>query len=262
MTDTAQALTEAFALTGRTALVTGAGSGLAESIAMTLARAGASVVAAHDDPAEAERVAAAIRAAGGQARAARCDPADESSVLALFADLAGRGETADIVILGAMMQGGVPATEMTAGQWDAMFAVNTRGAFLTAREAIRQLRAAGRPGRIIALSTIGSQHPVLTGNAAYGASKAALNQLCRTLAFEHAGDGILVNAILPGAIPGNAPKMEGAMPLGGPGANTERHLLGYGKPGDVGWLAVYLAGPSGSYITGQTFRIDGGFAIG
>lgn len=256
------ALEQALALSGRLALVTGAGSGLAETIAVTLARAGAAVICAHDDLAEAERVAAAIRGEGGRARAVICDPAGEASVLALFTDLAERGETADVIVLGAMMQGGVPAIEMTGTQWDAMYAVNARGAFLTAREAIKALKAARMPGRIIALSTMGSEHPVLVGNAAYGSSKAALNQLCRMLAYEHAADRILVNAILPGAIPGNAPKMEGAVFAGGPGADQARHLLGYGNPADVGWLAVFLAGPSGGYITGQTITIDGGFGVG
>ena len=261
MTDATAALTQAFGLAGKTALVTGAGSGLAETIAATLAAAGAEVICAHDELSEGERVAAAIREAGGAARAAECDPSDESSVLALFDELDKRGELADVIVIGAMMQGGVPAIEMSAAQWDSMYAVNARGAFLTAREAIRRLKAAARPGRIIALSTMGSQHPVLIGNAAYGSSKAALNQLCRMLAHEHAGDGILCNAILPGAIPGNAPKMAGAVFAGGPGADSARHLLGFGKPADVGWLAVYLAGPSAGYITGQTFTIDGGFRV-
>ena len=256
------ALEQAFTLSGRLALVTGAGSGLAETIAMTLALAGAEVICAHDDLAEAERVAAAIRGAGGMARSLLCDPTDEASVLALFGDLSGRGQTADVVVLGAMMQGGVPAIQMSAAQWDAMYAINARGAFLTAREAIKGMKAAQKPGRIIALSTMGSEHPVLIGNAAYGSSKAALNQLCRMLAYEHAADRILVNAILPGAIPGNAPKMAGGVFAGGPGADQARHLLGFGNPADVGWLAVYLAGPSAGYVTGQTFTIDGGFAVG
>jgi NAD(P)-dependent dehydrogenase (short-subunit alcohol dehydrogenase family) len=247
-----------FGLHGKTAIVTGAGSGLAEAIATTLALAGADVTVAHDDGAEAERVAAAIRAQGGQARAATCDPADERAVIALFEN----ADTPDILVIGAMQQGGVPAVDMTADQWDTMFAINARGAFLTAREAIRRMVAGGRAGRIIALSTIGSAHPVLRGNAAYGASKAALNQLCRNLAFEHAADGIRVNAILPGAIPGNAPRMAGATGASGPGADPARHPGGFGAPADVGWLAVYLAGPAAGYITGQTFVIDGGFQVG
>lgn len=262
MTEIHASLAAAFGLEGRVALVTGAGSGLAETIARTLALAGARVIAAHDDIDEAGRVAAAICAAGGTACAAPCDPAREADVVALFDDAATQGNLPDIVVIGAMMQGGVPAIEMSAAQWDAMHAVNARGAFLTAREAIRHWRRASRPGRIIALSTIGSEHPVLVGNAAYGSSKAALNQLCRNLAFEHAADGIRVNAILPGAIPGNAPKMDDAFVAGGPGADPARHLSGLGDPADVGWLAVYLAGPAAGYVTGQCFVIDGGFQVG
>lgn len=260
MGDQPRDLNQAFGLAGKHAVVTGAGSGLAETIARTLALAGASVLVAHDDAGEAERVAAGITAAGGVATAARCDVTDEASVVALFAT----GPAPDILIIGAMNQGGVPAVEMTATQWDAMYAINARGAFLTAREAIRRMREAGNGGRIIALSTIGSEHPVLVGNAAYGSSKAALNQLCRGLAFEHAADGIRVNAILPGAIPGNAPKMAGAesFPPTGPGATPGRHLGGFGNPADVGWLAVYLASPAAGYITGQTIVMDGGFQVG
>lgn len=262
MPNSNNAIQAAFSLAGKLAIVTGAGSGLAEAIAKTLALAGASIIVAHDDCQQAERVAKEISDSGGAARAMGFIPEDEVSICNLFGAMNDRDEVADIVVLGAMMQGGVPALEMTSKQWDSMFAVNTRGAFLTAREAIRTMKAAGKPGRIIALSTMGAAHPVLIGNSAYGASKAALNQLCRTLAYEHAGDQILVNAIMPGAIPGNAPKMAGAEFHGGPGAQAERHLLGYGNPADVGWLAVYLAGPSGGYVTGQTITIDGGFSVG
>lgn len=259
MTENA-ALANAFGLAGKHAVVTGAGSGLAETIAKTLAQAGASVLVAHDERAEADRVAAEITAAGGTATAAHCDVRDEASVVALFAG----GPSPDILVIGAMNQGGVPAIEMTAEQWDSMHSINARGAFLTAREAIKRMRQAGNGGRIIALSTIGSGLPMLTGNVAYGSSKAALNQMCRNLAYEHAADNIRVNAILPGAIPGNAPKMPGAeaIPPSGPGANPTRHLSGFGSPADVGWLAVYLASPVAGYITGQAIVIDGGFQVG
>lgn len=257
---TGPGLQEMFGLAGHRAVVTGAGSGLAEVIAMTLARAGADVVVAHDDMSQAERVVGEITVAGGAASAAHCDVTDETSIVTLFEDR----PPPDVVVLGAMMQGGVPALEIGADQWDAMFSINTRGAFLTAREAIRSMVAGGKGGGIIALSTIGSQRPMLRGNAAYGSSKAALNQLCRNLAFEHAGDGIRVNAILPGAFMTNAPKMPGSetFTASGPGMTPSRHLSGIGDPADLGWLAVYLASRAARYITGQAFVIDGGFQVG
>ncbi|WP_310227793.1 SDR family oxidoreductase [Sphingobium xenophagum] len=259
-TETGTDVQQMFGLAGHRAVVTGAGSGLAEVIAMTLARAGANVVVAHDNLSQAERVVGEIEAAGGAASAALCDVTNETSIATVFADR----PPPDAVVLGAMMQGGVPALEMSADQWDAMFLTNTRGAFLSAREAIKSMVAGGNGGAIIALSTIGSQRPMLRGNAAYGSSKAAVNQLCRNLAFEHAGDGIRVNAILPGAFMTNAPKMPGSgtFVASGPGMTMSRHLSGIGDPADLGWLAVYLASPAARYITGQAFVIDGGFQVG
>lgn len=255
----AEALTKAFGLHGKRAVVTGAGSGLAEYVAKALACAGASVVVAHHDEPSAARVVGEIVASGGSAQAILCDVADESSVIALFAN----NEAPDIVVLGAMQQNGLPAVEISAEQWDGMFSINTRGAFLTSREAIRRMRSAGAGGRIIALSTIGSERPMLHGNAAYGASRAALNQLCRNLAFEHAADGICVNAILPGGFLIDAPKMPGAETFQptGPGLDMPRYLSGIGDSGDVGLLAVFLASPAARFITGQCFVIDGGFLL-
>lgn len=141
------------------------------------------MIVAHDDAGEAQRFAEIIGIAGGVTRAAVCDATEEASIIGLFADADRADEVPDVVVIGAMMQGGVPVVDMSTAQWDSMYAVNAPGAFITAREAIRLWKKKGRPGRIIALSTIGSEHPVLVGNAAYGSSKAALNQLCRNLAF-------------------------------------------------------------------------------
>jgi len=111
MTDTASDISDLenmFGLTGKRAVVTGSGSGLAEPIAKALAKAGAIVIAAHDDAEQARRVANDIQSEGGDAQAAVCDVTNEASVVTLFAE----GEAPDIVVLGAMMHGGVPAVEM------------------------------------------------------------------------------------------------------------------------------------------------------
>jgi NAD(P)-dependent dehydrogenase (short-subunit alcohol dehydrogenase family) len=253
-------LEAAFSLEGKRTVVTGAGSGLAEAIAKGLAAAGAEVAVGDPSLAEAERVCAAIAADGGRAWPLALDVTDEASVRDAFAAVAARGGL-DVLVNGATMVGGCPIVEMSAEQWDSMLDMNLRGAFLSCREAIRLMQAAGKGGRIINLSTIGSMQPVLRGNTAYGASKAGLNQLTRALAFEHAGEGILVNAIAPGAVVGNAPRMAGTTAGDGPGKDPNRQLSGFGDPADVGWMAVYLAGPSARYVTGQVLVMDGGFQV-
>jgi NAD(P)-dependent dehydrogenase (short-subunit alcohol dehydrogenase family) len=249
-----------FSLQGLRALVTGAGSGLAEAIARRLAAAGAEVAVGDPDLDEARRVCRDIAADGASAWPLALDVTDEASVAAAFAAVREHGGL-DVLVNGATMVGGCPITEMSAAQWDGMLDVNLRGAFLCSREAIRLMQSAGKGGRILNLSTIGAMQPVLRGNTAYGASKAGLNQLTRALAFEHAGDGILVNAIAPGAVVGNAPRMPNTVAGDGPGKDAKRQLGGFGDPEDIGWLAVYLAGRCGRYITGQVFVVDGGFQV-
>jgi NAD(P)-dependent dehydrogenase (short-subunit alcohol dehydrogenase family) len=207
------------------------------------------------------RVVDAIVAAGGRAFPLVLDVTSEPSVDAAFAYVAEHFDSLDVLVNGATMVGGCTITEMSAEQWDGMLAMNLRGAFLCSREAIRRMKAAGKGGRIINLSTIGAMQPVLHGNLAYGASKAGLNQLTRALAFDHAADGILVNAIAPGAVVGNAPRMPDTTAGDGPGRDPRRQLSGLGEPEDIGWLAVYLAGQAARYITGQVFTVDGGFQV-
>lgn len=95
------------------------------------------MIVAHDDAGEAQRFAEIIGIAGGVTRAAVCDATEEASIIGLFADADRADEVPDVVVIGAMMQGGVPVVDMSTAQWDFMYAVNAGGAFITAREAIR-----------------------------------------------------------------------------------------------------------------------------
>ncbi|CAB3735595.1 3-beta-hydroxycholanate 3-dehydrogenase (NAD(+)) 1 [Paraburkholderia rhynchosiae] len=110
------------------------------------------------------------------------------------------------------------------------------------------------------MTTIGSQVPVLIGNAGYSASKAAVNMLSKNIALDHAKDGITVNCILPGPmITEDTARM--SAPPSGPGAVPERYPLGLMKPEDIVALLLPLLGPSGRFITGQSFIVDSGFFI-
>lgn len=185
-------------LSGRHALITGASSGIGERLARLAARNGAKVTVAARRTDRLAAVVEAIQADGGQAFAVAMDVADEASVVAGFAAAAERLGPVDTVYANAGV--GLPGVALDApiADFDAMFAVNVRGAFLTAREAARGMVAgeAGR-GRVVLIASIGAvtQLPGLVG---YCASKAAVVSLGRSLAREWARTGINVNVVCPG----------------------------------------------------------------
>lgn len=222
-----------FSLEGKLALVTGGGL-VPQAIAALFKEAGAKVIQAAEPT------------------------LDESSVGALFEPLG----ALDILVNGSVRAGPWPIDRLDLSEWDRIHSTNVRGAFLLMREAVRVMRAHGRGGRLINISTIGSVHPILNGNFAYGSSRAGTNALARQFALDFAADNILSNAILVGAIrsdpfPENCP-----MPPTGPGMDKQRLPLGYGKPEDVAPLALLLASDGGRYINGQAIAVDGGFLVG
>ncbi len=181
----------------------------------------------------------------------------EAGVAALFAQ---HGDI-DILVNGAVVTGPWSIETLTMNEWDRVHATNVRGAYLLMRGAVQAMRAHGRGGRIINISTIGSAHPVLNGNFAYGSSRAGTNALTRQFAMDFAAEGIQSNAILVGAIPSD-PFPEGCpMPPTGPGVRPERFPMGYGEPADVAPVALLLASGAGRYINGQAIVVDGGFQV-
>ncbi|QOT70341.1 SDR family oxidoreductase [Sphingobium fuliginis] len=228
----APVLNSLFGLSGKNALVVGAGK-VPHAIASLFGSAGAAVTHAQEPE------------------------LTEESVETLFDGV----PELDILVNGAIVTGPWPLDDLTMDEWDRVHATNVRGAFLLMRQAVRTMRRHGRGGRLVNLSTIGSVHPVLHGNYAYGSSRAGMNALTRQFALDCADDGIASNAILVGAIPSD-PFPEGCpMPPKGPGVRPERFPMGYGTPEDVAPVALLLASAAGRYINGQTIVVDGGFQI-
>jgi NAD(P)-dependent dehydrogenase (short-subunit alcohol dehydrogenase family) len=184
---------------------------------------------------------------------------EEAAMAAAFGGFVERHGRLDIVVYAATRIGTYALPEMTLAQWDAMHDTNLRGAFLAFREAVRQMQGQSG-GAIVAVSTMGSLHPVLVGNTAYGSSKAGLNALVRATALDHAGDGIRANVVLHGAVPCGPPASD-AVPLGGPATQPGRLTLGMGQPEDVASAILYLCSPAAKFITGQSLSLDGGFLI-
>jgi glucose 1-dehydrogenase len=255
-------------LKGQTALVTGANSGIGRAIAIALARAGANVVVNYvTRPEDAEAVVEEIRSKGQRAMISHADVADESQVQAMFARAVREFGTIDILASNAGMERNAPFHEMSAAQWDAVMNVNLRGAFLCAREAVREfLRRGVRPdisvaaGKIIFTSSV---HEVIpwAGHVNYAASKGGLMLLMKSLAQEVAEKRIRVNSIAPGAI---------RTPINAAAWSTPEaydalmKLVPYKRIGEVeeiGRAAVWLASDFTDYLVGTTLFIDGGMTL-
>ncbi len=255
-----EALEQLFSLRGKVALVTGGGSGIGCGVAMRLAELGAEVAVADLDLTQADRVTKIIADAGGRGLALKGDVAVEADVVSMVDRTVGDLGGLDILVNNAGIYPTNPIAEMPVDEWDQVFAVNVRGAMLCTREATRVMRKAGNGGAIVNISSIESMHPTFVGLAHYAASKGAINMVTKSAALEFAPDRITVNAVCPGGI-----ETEGTQEAFGDGLKKqleERIPLGrVGRPEEIGGVVAFLASPAGSYITGTTVVVDGGYLI-
>ncbi|MBM9503256.1 SDR family NAD(P)-dependent oxidoreductase [Actinacidiphila acididurans] len=234
-------------LTGRTALVTGATSGIGREIALQLGRAGAEVIVAGRDAERGARTVAALEEAGAKARFVAADMADLDSV----GRLAEEAGDVDILVNNAGIFPFTPTHEQTVPVYDETFQVNVRAAFfLTA--AIAPRMAARGAGSVVNISTIATEIG-MPGLAVYSATKAAVESLTRTWAAEYGTSGVRVNTVSPGPTLTEGAPIEMVGPIG------KTTLLGrHASPGEIAAAVVFLASDRASYITGATLPVDGG----
>jgi NAD(P)-dependent dehydrogenase (short-subunit alcohol dehydrogenase family) len=243
-------------LGGRDVVVTGAGRRIGRRCAETLAGAGARVTLVARSAAELEAVAGAITAAGGDAVALAADVCREEDAARVVASLAGGEPWALVNAAGTNRTG--PSVTYDLADWDAVMDVNVRGTFLMARAFAGVLLRAGRPGRVVNLS---SQMGVVgyPGRAAYCASKHAVNGLTKALAVEWARDRITVNAVAPTFVetPLTAPM------LADPAFREEvLRRIPSGELADIDDVAAavgYLVSDAAASVTGQVLGVDGGW---
>ncbi|HXT28353.1 MAG TPA: SDR family NAD(P)-dependent oxidoreductase [Vicinamibacterales bacterium] len=245
-----------FDLSGKTALVIGAGSGIGEAIAIGCARHGARVICLDVNEDAAKRVASQAAAEGAAAEARPLDIRDVTAVDAAF-DEADRAGGADIAICTPSINVRKPILKYSDEELDRVFAVNIKGNFHVLRAAGRVMTARGR-GSIILFSSVRSQ-VVEPGQGAYAATKAGIVQLARAAAAEFGPSGVRVNAIAPGVIetPLTAPIKANADWYNAYAAKSVFNR--WGRPEELVGAAVFLASDAASYVTGSVIFVDGGW---
>jgi NAD(P)-dependent dehydrogenase (short-subunit alcohol dehydrogenase family) len=247
-------------LDGKVAIVTGGASGIGAASARLFAAEGARVAVCDLDETATVDIVREVEASGGEAFGMAADVSDAARVEAFVNTTVERFGRLDVLFANAGISGRGTVVEISPDEFNRTLAVNLGGAFLCAKYAIPNLAASGGGAVIFTaseLALIGSR-----GNVAYTASKAALIGLARSMALDHAGDGIRVNVLCPGPV--DTPMLRRSIARHEDSAAYERMILAetpmhrIGRPEEIARVALFLASDDASFMTGSVVVADGG----
>lgn len=255
-----------FSVKGKTALVTGAATGIGRMAATALAMAGAKVLIASRKGADCERVAGEINALGGpgSAEGFAGDVSTEAGIDTLVAEVKARTGQLHILINNAGVTWGEPLETFPYKAWARVLDVNVTGLFHLTRQLLPLLDAAASdddPARIINLGSVMGTQPMADGAYSYTASKAAVHHLTRTLADEFAGRRITVNAFAPGPFQSRMTAFATGSDEGADKVGQRVPLGRIGAPTDIAAATLFLCGRGGGYVTGAILPLDGGQSV-
>ena len=245
-------------LEGKVAVITGAGTGIGQGIAFAMAKEGAAIVVDYVGKAEiAQKTIDQVTKLGAKVIGVDADISNPKDVAMLIQKTVEAFGKLDIFVNNAGIEKKFAFIDYPLEEWQKIMEVNLTGPFLCSQAAAKQMITQGNGGRIINISSIHEDLPLLT-NAPYCASKGGLRMLMRTIAVELAPHKITVNNIGPGAVYTPIDADVEADKTMNDAILAEIPLGRWGQPEEIGDLAVYLASDKASYMTGSTHFIDGG----
>jgi glucose 1-dehydrogenase len=264
-----EAIRESFrGLKGKNVLVTGGTSGIGQAIAVRFAENGANVAINYlRDPGEASDTeqqvhacVAKVRQEGVRDVLVGADVSNEDEVVSMVADAIEQLGGIDVLVNNAGIQISRPSHELSSADFDKVLAVNLRGSFLCAREAIRHFLAEEKPGSIVNISSVHQLIPK-PGYLGYSVSKGGMMNLTRTLALEYAAHGIRVNAIGPGATVTPINRAWVDDPVKRAMVTDHIPMPRAGDADEMAGMVAFLASDDAGYVTGQTIFVDGGLTL-